>query len=130
LNGKNRHSQSTRSTLSNGGSLSTTTNTYPLPPFAQVNVEVNIDTIKNILIVHLTNGEHISVHPVFDEQGDFFIHVQLLNNKILKKFHESWKKRRASLQLSTWKKLQEKTTKSDLDFRLIDITLVFFLHIF
>jgi hypothetical protein len=122
LNGKILRSQSARSSFSNGGSLSTTTNTYPLPPFAQINVELNIDTTKNIFVVHLTNGEHISIHPAFDEQADFFIHIQLLNNKILKKFHDGWKKRRASLQLSTWKKLQEKTTKSDIDSSLIEIT--------
>ncbi len=95
--------------------MSTTTNTYPLPPFAEVKIEVNIDTTKNILRIHLTNGEHISVHPAFDEQADFFIHVQLINNKIFKKFHDTWKKRQSSLQLSTLKRVQEKTTKSDID---------------
>jgi hypothetical protein len=106
LNGKFFHSS-----LSNGSRSLTKPINYPLPPFAQVNIELNIDITKNLLIVHLTNGEHISVHPAFDEQADFFIHIQLLNNKILKKLHDAWKKRRSSLQLSTLKNLHEKTTK-------------------
>jgi hypothetical protein len=54
------------------------------------------------------------LHPAFDEQAEFYIHLQLLNNKIFKKFHDGWRKRRSSLQLSTWKKLQEKSTKFDM----------------
>jgi hypothetical protein len=96
LNGKFFHSS-----LSNGSKSLTKPINYPLPPFAQVNVELNIDITKNLLIVHLA----------FDEQADFFIHIQLLNNKILKKLHNAWKKRRSSLQLSTLKNLHEKTTK-------------------
>jgi len=111
MNGKSLYSQSIHSSLSNGGTK--TTNTYLSLPFAQVHVELNIDTTKNILIIHLTNGEHISRHPAFDEQANFFIHIQLLNNKIFKKFYDARKKSRSNLQLSTWKKQQEKTTKSD-----------------
>ncbi|CAF2510708.1 unnamed protein product [Rotaria sp. Silwood2] len=111
LSGKITRTQSTRSSFSNGDTLVTTITTYPSPPYAQVNVELNIDTTKNILAIHLTNGQHFSLHPAFDEQAEFFIHVQLLNNKILKKFHDSRTKCRSSLQLSTWKKQQEKTTK-------------------
>ena len=72
FNGKIFHSQSARSSLSNGGTLSTLVNTYPLPPFVQVNVELNLDTTKNVLIVHLTNCEHVPLHPAFDEQAEFF----------------------------------------------------------
>lgn len=78
-----------------------------------MNVALHIDTIKNILIVHLTNGEHIPLHPAFDEHAEFFLHVQLLNYKVFQKYRDGWKKRRPTLQWSVWKKLQEKTTKSD-----------------
>jgi hypothetical protein len=61
--------------------------------------------------IHLINGEHFSNHPAFDDQAEYFIRIQLLNNKILKKFQDGWKKRRSSLPLNTWKKQQEKTTK-------------------
>ncbi|CAF3354410.1 unnamed protein product [Rotaria sp. Silwood1] len=111
LNEKITCPESARSSFSNNDTLVATITTYPSPPYAQVNIELNIDTTKNILIIHLTDGEHFSVHPAFDEQAEFFIHIQLLNNKILKKFHDARKKRRSSLQLSTWKKQQEKTTK-------------------
>ena len=106
--------------------LSTISNTYPLPPYAQVNVELKIDPTKNLINIHLTNGEHFSSHPAFDEQAEYFIHIQILNNKILKKFHDAWKKRRSSLQLNTWKKQQEKTTKFDIIIHLTFI--VFFLE--
>ncbi|CAF0798159.1 unnamed protein product [Rotaria sordida] len=111
LNEKIARSQPAHSSLSNGDTVVTIIPTYPSPPYAQINVEFNIDTTKNILIIHLTNGEHFSLHPAFDEQAEFFIHIQLLNNKILKKFHDARKKRRSSLQLSTWRKQQEKTTE-------------------
>lgn len=114
------------SSLSNGNALPSSTNGYPLVPYVQVHVELNIDTTKNLLKVHLTNVEHIPLHPAFDEQAEFYIHLQLLNNKILKKFHDGWRKRRSSLQWSTWKKLQEKSTKSDMKFLSIDMSLLFF----
>jgi hypothetical protein len=104
-------SQSARSSLSNGGALSTISNTYPLAPYAQINVELEIDPIKNLLHIHLTNGEHFSSHPAFDEQGEYFIRIQMINNKLLKKFSDGAKKRRSSLPLNTWKKQQEITTK-------------------
>jgi hypothetical protein len=113
LNGKILRSQSARSFLSTGGALSRPTKTYPLPPFAQVHVKLNIDTTNNLLRVHLANIDHISLHPAFNEQADYFLRVQLLNNKIFKNFHEVLKKRRSSLQLSTWKKQQEQLTKFD-----------------
>jgi hypothetical protein len=57
------------------------------------------------------NGEHFLHHPAFDDQAEYVIRMQLLDNKILKKFHDGWKKRRSSLPLNTWKKQQEKITK-------------------
>jgi hypothetical protein len=129
-NEKILRSQSARSSLTNGNTNLTSTNAHALALYAQVHVELNIDTTKNILIVHLTNGEHISLHPAFDEQAEFLIHLQLSNNKILKKFYDGWRKRRSSLQWSTWKKLQEKSTKSDIRLPSIDIALPFCLHLF
>lgn len=111
LNGKVLRSQSARSSLSNGGTLSTISNTYPLAPYAEIHVELEFDTTKNLLNIHLLNGEHFLNHPAFDDQAEYFIRVQLLNNKLLKKFNEGWKKRRSSLPLNQWKKQQEKTTK-------------------
>ena len=93
------------------GSLSTISNTYPLVPYAQVNVEIEIDTTDNVINLHLTNGEHVSVHPAFDEQGDYFIRLQLLNMKVWKKCQDAWKRRRSSLPLNIWKKQPEKMTK-------------------
>ena len=104
-------SQSARSSLSNSGTLATISNTYPLAPYAQINVELEIDIIKNLLNIHLTNGEHFSLHPAFPEQAEYFIRIQLLNNRLLKKIYDGGKKRRSSLPLNTWKKQQEKTTK-------------------
>lgn len=112
-NGRPHRSQSARSSLSNGDGFPGLTEFYLSPPYAQVNVAFQIDTNKNMLIVHLTNGEHIPLHPAFDEHAEFFIHVQLLNNKIFQNFRDGWKKRRPTLEWSVWKKLQEKTTKSD-----------------
>ena len=100
--------------LSNGGTLSRTINTYPSPPFIQVNVELNFDITKNLLLIHLINCEHVSLHSAFDEQAEFFIHIQMINNKLLKKFNDAWKKRQANLQLNNWKKQHEKTTKYDI----------------
>ncbi len=108
-------SQSARSSLSNGGSLSTISNTYPLAPYAQLNVELEFDLAKNLLNIHLINGEHFYNHPAFDDQAEFIIRIQLLNTKILKKFHDGWKKRQSNLPLHTWKKQPEKSTKLVID---------------
>jgi hypothetical protein len=115
FDGKILRSQSARSSLSNGGALSTISNTYPLAPYAQINVELKIDITKNLFNIHLTNGEHFSLHPAFGEQADYFIRIQILNNKMLKKFQDVWKKRRSSLPISTWKKQEEKMTKFVID---------------
>ncbi|CAF2885353.1 unnamed protein product [Rotaria sp. Silwood2] len=111
LDGKTRRTRSARSSLSNGGIISTISSTYPLSPYAQINVELEIDIIENLLKIHLTNGEHFLPHPIFDEQTEYFIRIQLLNNTTLKKFCDERKKRRSSLPLNIWKKQQEKTTK-------------------
>ncbi len=91
--------------------MSTISNTYPLAPYAQLNIELEIDVIKNLVNIHLMNGEHFVNHPAFDDQSEYYIRMQLLNNKLLKKFHDGYKKRRSSLPLNIWKKQQEKTTK-------------------
>ncbi len=85
-----------------------------------MNVELEIDLIKNLIKIHLINGEHFLNHPAFDDQAEYFIRIQLVNTKLLKKFHDGWKKRRSSLSLSTWKKQQEKITKFVIIFFLID----------
>ncbi|CAF2595720.1 unnamed protein product [Rotaria sp. Silwood2] len=112
LDGKTRRTRSARSSLSNGGIISTISSTYPLSPYAQINVELEIDIIENLLKIHLTNGEHFLPHPIFDEQTEYFIRIQLLNNTTLKKFCDERKKRRSSLPLNIWKKQQEKITKN------------------
>jgi len=84
---------------------------YLSPPFAQVNVELDIDNEKKLLTVHLTNAEHIPKHPVFDAQTEYFIHIQFVNNKIYKKFHDLARKHRSDLSINTWNTLQEKSTK-------------------
>lgn len=119
-NGRPFRSQSARSSLSNGDSYPISTEPYPLTPYAQINVALHIDTMKNLLIVHLKNGEHVPLHPAFDEHAEFFLHVQLLNYKVFQKYRDGWKKRRPILQWSVWKKLQEKTTKSDILSFMID----------
>lgn len=91
--------------------LSTISNTYPLAPYAQISVELDVDTTNQLVNIHLTNAEHFSLHPAFDEQAVYFIRVQLLNNKLLKKYQDAWKKRRSSLSFEDWKKQDEKTTK-------------------
>ncbi|CAF1626878.1 unnamed protein product [Rotaria magnacalcarata] len=111
MNGNVSCSPSLNSSCSTDSSLLTIADTFPSPSYAQVNVELNFDIKKNLLVINLTNGKHFSLHPAFDEQAEFFIHVQLLNNKILKKFQDATRNRRSSLQLSTWKNQQEKTTK-------------------
>lgn len=127
-NGKYRRSQSARSSLSNGDGFLQSTEFHLATPYAQVNVALHIDTTKNLLIVHLTNGEHLPLHPAFDEHAEFFIHVQLLNNKTFQNFRDGWKKRRPVLQWSLWKNLQEKTTKSILLSSLIDLSSPLFLE--
>lgn len=84
---------------------------YLSPPFAQIKAELTIDNEKKILIVHLTNAENIPKHPVFNTQSEYFIHIQLLNNKTYKKFYDLAEKRRSNLSINTWKNLQEKSTK-------------------
>ncbi|CAF1118199.1 unnamed protein product [Adineta steineri] len=113
INRKRFLSQSTRSSLSNDDATSTRTmvNNHLSPPFTQVHTKLHFDTIKNLLMIHLTNVEQIALHPAFDEHAEFFIHVQLINNKILKKFQDIHKKHWSSVQFITWKKQQEKTTK-------------------
>ena len=76
-----------------------------------MNVELEFDVIKNLLNIHLNNGEHFSNHPAFDEQAEYLIRIQVVNNKLLKKFQDGWKKRRTNLPLNLWKKQQEKRTK-------------------
>ncbi|UJR22892.1 hypothetical protein I4U23_025920 [Adineta vaga] len=112
LDTKNVRSQSVRSSFSHNGTLSTISNTYPLPPYAQLEVELDFDIVKNFLNIHLINGEHFPIHPAFDEQAEYVIRVQLSNNKLFNKIQESWKKRRSSLSFNAWKKQQEKVTKS------------------
>ncbi|CAF3593242.1 unnamed protein product [Rotaria sp. Silwood1] len=112
LNGKTRRTRSARSSLSNSGTYPTISNAYPSGPYAQINVEIEIDIIENLLKIHLTNGEHFLPHPILDEQTEYFIRIQLLNNNILKKFCDERKKRRSSLPLNIWKKQPEKTTKN------------------
>lgn len=104
-------SQSARSSLSNGGALSTISNTYPLAPYAQMNMEIEYDVIDNLLKIHLNNAEYFLSHPAFDEQADYRIRIQLIDNKLFKRFQDGWKKRQANLPLNTWKKQQEKFTK-------------------
>jgi hypothetical protein len=110
LSSKHVRSQSARSSLSTIGSLSTISNTYPLAPYSQVQVEMEIDTKQSVINIHLTNVEHISVHPAFDDQADYTIRIQFIHTKMLKKCQEAWKKRRSSLPLIAWKKHQEKVT--------------------
>ncbi|CAF0891123.1 unnamed protein product [Rotaria sordida] len=112
LNENTRRTRSARSSLSNTDTLATITNTYPLGPYAQINVEIEINIIENLLKIHLTNGENFLRHPIFDEQTEYFIRIQLLNNNTLKKFSDERKKHRSSLPLNIWKKQQEKTTKN------------------
>ncbi|CAF0775989.1 unnamed protein product [Adineta steineri] len=112
LDRKDIRSQSDCSSFSNVGVVSTISHTYPLVPYAQINVELEIDILKNLLNTHLINGEHFRIHPAFDEQAEYFIRIQLLDNKVLKKFREGWKKHRSNLSLNLWKKQQEKTTKN------------------
>ncbi|CAF2046137.1 unnamed protein product [Rotaria magnacalcarata] len=112
LERKAHRSQSARSSLSNGGTLHAINNNYLSGPYAQINVELEINILDNFLDVHLTNGEHFLRHPAFDEPNEHFIHVKLLNNKMFKKFYDEQKKRRSSLPLNTWKKQQEKATKA------------------
>jgi len=76
-----------------------------------LNVELEFDLTKNLLNIHLINGEHFLNHPAFDEQAEYVIRIQLLNNKIMKTFHDGWKKRQSNLPLNTWKKQPEKATK-------------------
>ncbi|UJR26046.1 hypothetical protein I4U23_007392 [Adineta vaga] len=97
--------------LTNSTHSITANASYPSFPFAQIHVEFSFDPMKNLLHIHVLNGEYISLHSTFDDQAEFFIHIQLLNNKILKKFQEIQNKHRSNLQLTTWKKQQEKTTK-------------------
>ncbi|CAF3890782.1 unnamed protein product [Rotaria sp. Silwood1] len=78
--------------LSNSGTYPTISNAYPSGPYAQINVEIEIDIIENLLKIHLTNGEHFLPHPILDEQTEYFIRIQLLNNNILKKFCDERKK--------------------------------------
>ena len=108
---KNIRSQSVRSSFSHSGPLSMISDTYPLPPYAQIDAELGFDLVKNVLKIHLVNGEHFPLHPAFDEQAEYFIRVQLLNNKLFKKFQESGKKRQPNISLNLWKKQQEKATK-------------------
>lgn len=91
------------------------TNTFLLGPFPQINVELEINIIDNFLNIHLTHGEHFLRHPAFDEPCEYMIRVQMLSNKIFKKFYDDRKKRRSSLPLNIWKKQQEKTTKFVID---------------
>ncbi|CAF0811494.1 unnamed protein product [Adineta ricciae] len=86
-------------------------NGYLCPPFAKIHTELKFDPIKNVLMVHVINGENICAHPAFDEQAEYFIHVQLLNTKLLRKFYAIQSKHRSNLQLNTWKNQQEKTTR-------------------
>lgn len=111
VNGKSFRSQSARSSLSNSGTLLTLDNTYILSAYPQINVELEIDIRQNFLNIHLTNGENFLLHPALDQQTEYFIRIQLLNNKILKKFYDGRKKRRSSLPMNIWKKQLEKTTK-------------------
>ena len=111
VNGKTLRSQSTRSSLSNGGILPASIDAYPILPFTQLHLALTIDSTKNTLVAHLTHLEHIAVHPVFHDQAEYFIRVQLLNNKLLKKFHDMSRKRRSTVPWSTWEKQPEQTTK-------------------
>lgn len=115
-------SQSARSSLSNGGTLSTISNTYPLAPYAQLNMEFEYDIIDNLLKIHLNNGEHFFTHPAFDEQAEYRIRIQVVENKLFKRFQDGWKKRQSNLPLTTWKKQQEKSTKNLI--RTTDDTLI------
>ena len=100
--------------MSNSGTFSTATYNYASSLFTQFNLELSIDTAKNVLIIRLTDGKNIAHHPAFDEQADFFIHIQLLSNKMFEKVHNIRNKRRPSLKLSAWKKQPEKSTKSNI----------------
>ena len=76
-----------------------------------MSVELEIDIIKNLLHIHLMNGEYFPIHPIFAERVEYSIVVQLLNNKLLKKFYDERKKCRSILPLGPWKKEQEKNIK-------------------
>ncbi|CAF1236028.1 unnamed protein product, partial [Didymodactylos carnosus] len=82
------------------------------PPYAQVQLRYYYDLEKNVFNVHLSNCEHFPCHPAFGEQGDYFIKIQLLTNKLLKKLKDAYKKRRLSLHSSSKRSQQlEQTTK-------------------
>ena len=109
------HSQSARSSLSNGRTLSSASTKHSsLPPFTRLSVELNSDTTTNTLLVHLTDVELIRMPTIFAEHAEYFIRVQLLNNKLLKKFQSLSKSPRSRLPLDTWRNQQEQTTKSAL----------------
>lgn len=128
FNGQTLRSHSARSSISNSGRVSTISNTYPLVPYAEMNLELNFDFTKNLLTVHLKNGEHFASHPAFVDQFEYFIRVQLVNNKLLKKFQESARKTQVNLPLNLWKKQQEKTSKFDIS-KIIFHDSIFFLYL-
>ena len=57
------------------------------------------------------NGENFPLHPIINEQIQYCIHIQLLNNQIRKTFYAEQKKTELFLPLDIWKKQSEKITK-------------------
>lgn len=101
---KTKNSFSNPSPISNGYS-------FPSLTYPRVHLSLTTDSTKTQLLIHLTQLDHLFSHPIFDDQADYSIRLQLFNKKLLKKFAETRQKRRVTLPLSMWTKQEEKTTQ-------------------
>lgn len=120
--GKSYRTRSVRSSVSNSDAVSAMVPSYPPAPYARIDLQVNSDPKNNLLTIRVINGEHVSSHPAFDQQAEFFVHVQLLPNKTLHRFLDARDKHRTNLPVQLWKSQQEKTTKSAMHCRMIALT--------